>query len=514
MVTDEDIPVLARSFAEAGRLDGSAEGVVTRAYEELLGYDVATMDAAEARIGYWTERLATDLTRDDFIASFLQQAAADRGNHVDEADFEGNQRAVEALADLAASVSGGHSEAIVIDLATLTAAATAARAQDDDDDDFLPSALGAEILEVRAGEVGDGITVTGEIMHNGGGEAQLLLEQGDATVADNSILLGDEAGAESVTVTASGLNVAAGAVTARLVVTEGGIERDDAIDVAVFRDQAFARDLQFEWADPAAAPYSGIGQVAAEQGRTFFGGEELGSGFLVSPEHVVTNAHVVSEGAFSGDLGSLERVTFELDAGSPSESAGAPLAVREVYTRTADFDPSWPNNDLAVLRLEEPVEGIEPALAFDAAWSAAAEPALEHGGAAVEWAGYPVNEMEQGALNFQWRNEGTVTGATFDDGGLEMSNDLYGSAGASGSPVYRSDGDGFELVGVYAGLLEHSPVAAPIDNDAHDWVLTLLQADGYAEDVAFAEGPIPEAELGPFADLGGPVFASDDGLAA
>ena len=34
------------------------------------------------------------------------------------------------------------------------------------------------------------------------------------------------------------------------------------------------------------------------------------------------------------------------------------------------------------------------------------------------------------------------------------------------------------------------------------------------EDVAFAEGPMPEDELGPFADLRGPVFASDDGLAA
>ena len=503
MDDNESIATVADSFAAAGQLDGGDRDVVITAYENLLGYDVGFMAEAEARLGYWEDRLAGDLARDDFVATFLEQATSDAGRHVSAAEFAGNERAVEAIATVADDVAGNVGPSGTgVPLSTLATTAAAARAGDmPDDDDAVPARLGADIVDVRAGEVGAGVRVDGEVTHDGGGEARLVLQQGDRDVAASDIALGASAGTETVAATVTDPGLGAGAVTARLEVTEAGRERDDAIEVAVFRDEAFGRDLAFEWADPAESPSSGIGRVISEQERLpLFGGEEQGTGFLVSPQHVVTNAHVVSEGTFNGDLGSLESVGFKLDAASPADAG--PRAVSEVHTRTEDFDPDWPADDLALLTLEEPVDGIEPAMPFDSAWSAAHDPVAAHSGAAVSWAGYPVAELEQGTRDFQWQAEGFVTGASLGGGGLELSDDLYGSAGASGSPVFATDASGDpELVGVYTGLLDNSPVAAPIDVDAHDWVLTLLQDDGYFLDAEFAEGPIPADELGPFADL-------------
>lgn len=86
-------------FVAAGRADGSAEQTVRNAYETLLGYDTDTMDHADERVGYWTDRLDDDLDDEAFIATFLHQAETHQGEHVGATDFASNILAVRAARD-------------------------------------------------------------------------------------------------------------------------------------------------------------------------------------------------------------------------------------------------------------------------------------------------------------------------------------------------------------------------------------------------------------------------------
>ena len=84
-------------FVAAGLADDGVEATVRNAYEYLLGYDPDNMEAADARIGYWTDRLGDDLSSDDFVATFLHQAETDSGTHVEEDDFAANILAVRSV---------------------------------------------------------------------------------------------------------------------------------------------------------------------------------------------------------------------------------------------------------------------------------------------------------------------------------------------------------------------------------------------------------------------------------
>ena len=156
MPNEAGIHIVAESFADTEHYAASNRDMVIAAYENLLGYNVDFMAEGEARLGYWQDRLAGDLARDDFVATFLDQAANDRGSDVSAADFAGNQRAVEAVTMVAEAATGnvGQSGA-QLSLSTLATTASAARAGDmPDEGDPLPTTLGADIVDVRAGELG------------------------------------------------------------------------------------------------------------------------------------------------------------------------------------------------------------------------------------------------------------------------------------------------------------------------------------------------------------------------
>ncbi len=101
-MTEDRLNAISEAFHATHGAPGNdlaAAEFVARAYETLLGYDdAAAMNNAEARIGYWVERLESDLGTADFASTFLTQAAEERGNHVGPDDFRANQEAVQAIA--------------------------------------------------------------------------------------------------------------------------------------------------------------------------------------------------------------------------------------------------------------------------------------------------------------------------------------------------------------------------------------------------------------------------------
>jgi len=54
--------------------------------------------------------------------------------------------------------------------------------------------------------------------------------------------------------------------------------------------------------------------------------------------------------------------------------------------------------------------------------------------------------------------------------------------GASGSPVYYSQNNEVYFTGVLSGVLGDTTVAAAMDQDSHNWILGIVQQDGYYSD--------------------------------
>ncbi len=238
----------------------------------------------------------------------------------------------------------------------------------------------------------------------------------------------------------------------------------------------------------------------------------VGTGFMISPQHVMTNAHVLGDGGFSTELESLSQVEFlpgpEIADGVTA--ASTPIMGVEAHALQAEFRDEWPGGDLGIVRLEEPVmPDHEPAL-FDWFWHDAADPARDVVGAEVQWAGFPSDGIAQGGELFQWGVDATVTGTTGDEGGLLLDAGARGAGGASGSPVFRETDAGAEFLGTFTGSLGDEPAVAGLDARAHDWALTILRNDGFGEDRDFVDGPLDADALGPFAEL----TVMDDSLIA
>ncbi len=248
-------------------------------------------------------------------------------------------------------------------------------------------------------------------------------------------------------------------------------------------------DLSLNYIDAVEmedAPHTAIGQVSIPAGASIY----LGTGFLISPEHILTNAHVVYDEE-NGDLLASGNAVFS--PGLNGEDSSTPqYHVTEYWISNAYItNPdafNWPDDDLAILKLDQPVGitlgylSLEP----DPIWN------LE--GIEVQSAGYPSADIEQddpataGADYYQWEVDGTLDQYAYFNGVIELSDTMKMTGGASGSPIFYTQEETTYFKGVYSGALvnlatsDETEVAAAIDRDSYNWILGVLQQDGYYTD--------------------------------
>ncbi|MCG5526052.1 hypothetical protein LRB11_14095 [Ectothiorhodospira haloalkaliphila] len=133
MFQEQALNDLNEAFVGAGLAEGAPRAVVERAYEQLLGYDDASsMANAEARIGYWLDRLNDDLSVDELAGTFVQQAHEGQGRFVPSEDHAGNQAAAEWVATRAEGLAGEvptQAEAALAWVSMLTQGALEARTE-------------------------------------------------------------------------------------------------------------------------------------------------------------------------------------------------------------------------------------------------------------------------------------------------------------------------------------------------------------------------------------------------
>jgi V8-like Glu-specific endopeptidase len=92
------------------------------------------------------------------------------------------------------------------------------------------------------------------------------------------------------------------------------------------------------------------------------------------------------------------------------------------------------------------------------------------------------NPATPGQDYYQWEVSGTIDRYISGKGGLELSDSMDVTAGASGSPVYYSQNNDTYFTGVLAGSIGGMTVAAAMDEDSYNWILGIVQQDGYYTD--------------------------------
>ena len=500
------------------------QDLVRGAYESMLGYeDAHAMEDAARRLDYWESRLESgDLRPETFLPAFMEAASDTQGRYVPDRDHLANQRVVDeyreaadVLRDLTSDALPATAVALLdglgreaLSLRDAGHAETATVSDEGFDLSALPP-LDARIESVDAGALGESVEVKAAVVHAGGGSAEFSLSQGNAR-GDGTVPLGDTPGEEIVSLGFATDVLSPG--RARVELDVGGDEGiGDARTFGLYEDTLQGRDLTLQWRDPAELPHDRIGLVSVEN-DVAGGALNVGTGFLISPQHVMTNAHVLGDGGLSTDLSGIQGAEFMLAAEAPlGADAPVTVAAAEAHVQQAEFGDHWPGRDLGILRLDEPVLPESGGGAFDWFWHQAGEGApRDMVGEAVEWVGYPQEGLDQGGELFHWGAESTVTAYTGGEGGFLLGTDAGGAGGASGSPVFRHTDEGVEFLGAFTGALGDDPAVAGLDARAHDWALTLVQEDGHGLDRAFVDGPVDDAALGPVAELA----PESDGLVA
>jgi len=240
-------------------------------------------------------------------------------------------------------------------------------------------------------------------------------------------------------------------------------------------------NLDLDWVDNTeitTAPHQAIGQVTV----TTAGYISFGTGFMISPEHVLTNAHVLLDD--TGRLNANAAITF-----TPGLNGDITTAVSYNYDTAwveknfgAALYTEWPDNDLAVIKLSEPIGNTIGYLSLEPDIS------LSLSNVVVQSAGYSAGRIIQdnpatpGEDYYQWEVTGTIDRYFFDGGVLGLSSSMDVTAGASGSPIYYSLDDTTYFTGVMAGTIGNAIVAVAMDEDSYTWILGILQQDGYYTD--------------------------------
>lgn len=245
----------------------------------------------------------------------------------------------------------------------------------------------------------------------------------------------------------------------------------------------------FDWVNDAEnLPYSAVGYI-----RSYFESEDTfytGSGVMITPVHVLTNAHVVmNQGVLS------ESVLFYPGHNGENMSMANHIDSVHLYAQSnVDFMGNfWPDNDIALVTLSEPVGNQTGYASLYASYED------ELTGEGVFWAGYPKGNIVQDNPEtawsdvYFWQSFGEIVdysnSAYFDpvdnsslyggDGQLWLSAAMEAEPGASGSPVFYNSNEGLKVVGVYSGAWDATPVAATIDSDTYAWIENIVQNDGY-----------------------------------
>ena len=336
-------------------------------------------------------------------------------------------------------------------------------------------------------------------------DANLLVNMGIQTDTDGTVITFSDV---STTATLTGLNQAK-LGQASVPTTKSGLSKFDVEGVKnsdswnktislkpTAYDEPFASanvsdSMNLDWVNKTGFnPYDSIGLIKTTSG--------YGTGTLISPVHLLTNAHVVlddgnlvdSVAFYSGQNGVFNTYSVGVDGVYVS-------AQNNIDDPLYNSSKVWPDNDLAVIRLDTPIGND---LGYLALYSSAED---ELNGESVFWAGYPQENISQdnpttlsGDL-YMWQAFGTIEDysnkAYFNndakpiyggDGFLVLNKSLNGSAGASGSPLMLQRDNGFYIAGVYSGgygasQADEIPVAANIDADSYAWIKAIVNNDGY-----------------------------------
>ncbi|MCP4021136.1 MAG: trypsin-like serine protease [Desulfobacteraceae bacterium] len=250
---------------------------------------------------------------------------------------------------------------------------------------------------------------------------------------------------------------------------------------------------ELDWTDLTQTdsfPYQAIGRLEVDY-NPFDNSISVATGFLISPEHVLTNAHAVlnASGVFdpTADIQFYPGLNGDRDdADDAGEVYGWASVEVQREVSTNNLYASWPDDDLAIIQLSETIGDTLGYFNFRGSQND------DLNSLNVIASGYPSADIDQednstsGKDIFQWGVLGRIEDYTNSGGTLELSGSMDSTGGASGSPIFYAYNDEYYAVGVYSGSLGNTPVAASFDKDSYNWILGVLQSDGYYLDVNFA----------------------------
>ena len=516
---------LSASIAISGRtaISMDHETLITVGYQTVLGRSTEAID--EAGWDYWQAQLDNgEIGRSEFFTALSAGAYND--------DFEGERAAlnaddrehIEARAEVINANAGDRDDAAGV-VEALTNEGLTSPSPDQVPTNLplfvrsAPDELKLDSLDVTAGAMENGITVQAHVGDPGDVEdVTFTLKQGETTT-EQTFVLSDEAGYQVAWAEFDDLSeYEPGSLEITLSGGSGEQSASVSEEFAMYRMQpgyeylAEQGWLDLQSADTQTSPYDMIGQLVLDfEGTSDLG---IGTGFLISPQHVMTSAHVVSDESHTAEFDALNAIDFYPGKDGELVNEGESIEVVEAVTQTTDWSDGSPDGDMAILTLDTPVDHGEH---FDWFWNGAdAGGERDLTGAEVAWSGYPSSELfEQGDKDvggelfetfYQWTAEGEIVEYLQgndehggESGALHLGEGMAGFGGASGSPVFIQQTDGSHaFVGIYSGRAgEGEALASTLDAAAFDWALSVIEDDIDLEELGLDYVDAPPEDMGP-----------------